>query len=152
MKRVIPLTISVALLAAAAAIVLGKGKPPSQQDSLICDGIQGSIQSDPFTMKGTYEGGSWTSTKLCRIWPEKGDAQTIFTYPDGVSGLGQIWQLDRDKLMDDPRCGLNILMDDGNRPDETRIALAWARRLDARTSFVRGGKGAWILRTRGSNP
>lgn len=39
-----------------------------------------------------------------------------------------------------------ILMDDGNRSDETRIAFKWARRLNASKSLVRGGKGAWILR------
>jgi len=113
MKKVVPVAISLALLVAAAVIVVGKGKPPSLQDVLTCTGIQGDIKSDPFTMKGTYEGGSWTSTKLCRIWPEKGDARAIFTYPNDVSESGQIWQLDRDQLMNDPRCGLNILMDDG---------------------------------------
>jgi len=49
-----------------------------------------------------------------------------------------------------PAC--TILMDDGNRPDESRIALLWARRLHAAVSFVRGGKGAWILRPRTPPP
>jgi hypothetical protein len=49
-----------------------------------------------------------------------------------------------------PDC--TILMDDGNRPDESRIAHLWARRLDAAVDFVRGGKGAWILRPRTPSP
>jgi len=106
-------TTSLLLLGATAAIVLGKGKPPSQQDLLSCEGIQGDIESSAFDMKGTYEGGSWTNMKLCRIWPEKGDARAYLSYPKGLSGDGQIWQLDRDQLLGDPRCYLHILMDDG---------------------------------------
>jgi predicted O-methyltransferase YrrM len=42
--------------------------------------------------------------------------------------------------------GATILMDDGNRRDESRIAERWAGRIGASRSFARGGKGAWILR------
>lgn len=39
-----------------------------------------------------------------------------------------------------------ILMDDGDRRDETRAALDWHDRLGGRIHYLPGGKGAWLLR------
>ena len=39
-----------------------------------------------------------------------------------------------------------ILLDDGDRPDERAIAQAWARDLGATLSYLRGGRGGWLLR------
>ncbi|NIP81033.1 MAG: hypothetical protein GWM90_18175, partial [Gemmatimonadetes bacterium] len=39
-----------------------------------------------------------------------------------------------------------VLMDDGDRPDETRAALDWHDRLGGRMRYLPGGKGGWILR------
>jgi predicted O-methyltransferase YrrM len=41
-----------------------------------------------------------------------------------------------------------ILLDDGDRPDEREIAREWGRELDAKVSYIRGGRGAWLLRRR----
>lgn len=39
-----------------------------------------------------------------------------------------------------------VLMDDGNRPDEVRIARRWAAELRGTLEYVPGGKGAWLIR------
>jgi len=39
-----------------------------------------------------------------------------------------------------------ILMDDGDRPDETRIARAWHQRLGGELRYLAGGKGGWLIR------
>ena len=95
-----------------------KPTPNPPQDNLVCEGMSGDVSSSAFMMKGTYEAGSWTNPKTCRIWPEEGDARAEFSFPDGsggaVTGWGQIWQLDRSQLKGDPRCFLHILMDDGD--------------------------------------
>lgn len=39
-----------------------------------------------------------------------------------------------------------IVMDDGSRPDEREIAHCWANQLHCKPEYMRGGKGAWILR------
>ncbi len=39
-----------------------------------------------------------------------------------------------------------ILMDDGDREDETRIAHAWHERLGGELRYLPGGKGGWLIR------
>jgi predicted O-methyltransferase YrrM len=41
--------------------------------------------------------------------------------------------------------GCIILLDDGNRPDERRIARMWTKLLGARARHDTNGKGAWIV-------
>ena len=112
------MTIILVLISGMAATAK-KPTPNPRQDNLACDSMSGDVSSDPFTMKGTYEAGSWTNPKTCRIWPEEGDARAEFSFPDGsggtITGSGQIWQLDRSQLKGDARCFLHILMDDGDR-------------------------------------
>lgn len=38
-----------------------------------------------------------------------------------------------------------IVMDDGDRPDEARIAQLWAGRLGVTAQYLPGGKGTWVL-------
>lgn len=38
-----------------------------------------------------------------------------------------------------------IVMDDGDRPDEARIAGLWAERLGVTAQYLPGGKGTWVL-------
>lgn len=46
--------------------------------------------------------------------------------------------------------GCVVLMDDGARRDERRIARAWAAQLGGSLEYVRGGKGAWLIRASGT--
>jgi hypothetical protein len=39
-----------------------------------------------------------------------------------------------------------IFLDDGDRPDERAIAQAWAQELGAMLSYLKGGRGGWLLR------
>lgn len=41
-----------------------------------------------------------------------------------------------------------IILDDGDRGDETRIAFAWRDLLGGRIRYLPGGKGAWVVRGR----
>jgi hypothetical protein len=45
-----------------------------------------------------------------------------------------------------PRC--IVLLDDGDRPDERAIAQAWGRELEVKPTYLRGGRGGWLLRAR----
>jgi len=42
-----------------------------------------------------------------------------------------------------PECW--IMLDDGDRPDERRVAHAWSRELRAKLSYLEGGRGGWLL-------
>jgi hypothetical protein len=44
--------------------------------------------------------------------------------------------------------GCIILLDDGDRPDEREIAGEWGRELDAKVTYIQGGRGGWLLRRR----
>jgi hypothetical protein len=45
-----------------------------------------------------------------------------------------------------PQC--RILLDDGDRPDETMIAQLWAQELGATLTHLEGGRGGWLLQCR----
>lgn len=43
----------------------------------------------------------------------------------------------------------SVLLDDGDRADETRIAYSWRDLLDSEIRYFPGGKGGWVLTRRG---
>jgi predicted O-methyltransferase YrrM len=45
-----------------------------------------------------------------------------------------------------PKCV--VLLDDGDRPAEREIARQWGRELNAAVTYIRGGRGGWLLRRR----
>ncbi len=45
-----------------------------------------------------------------------------------------------------------VLMDDGNRPDEVRIARRWADEMQGTLEHIPGGKGAWLIRRGAPTP
>jgi hypothetical protein len=52
-------------------------------------------------------------------------------------------------LEDRLAAGAVILMDDGDRAEETRVAMRWHERLGGKMRYLPGGKGGWMLRKRG---
>lgn len=67
--------------------------------------------------------------------------------PPGKLGKDSRWPavpLLKDRLAAD----VAIILDDGDRPDETRVAHAWRDILGGEIRYLPGGKGAWILRGR----
>jgi hypothetical protein len=65
--------------------------------------------------------------------------------PPGQLGKDSRWPavpLLKDRLADD----VAIILDDGDRSDETRIAHSWRDILGSEIRYLPGGKGAWILR------
>jgi methyltransferase family protein len=42
-----------------------------------------------------------------------------------------------------------VMLDDGDRPDERAIAHAWSEELNARLSYLDGGRGGWLLHRHG---
>ena len=64
--------------------------------------------------------------------------------PPGTTGPDARWPavpLLLDRLADDAV----ILLDDGDRAEETRIAHAWHERLGGSIRYLPGGKGGWLL-------